>query len=104
MIGEDGRPTQRWLATCGVLLALVGGLWFNQNRGLKGLANDTHAALCAFKQDVERRYDAGVEYLLDHPRGLVSSKGEVILGRATLKNSLDAQQATLDALAELHCD
>ena len=99
----DAVGRQRWLATAGVLVALVGGLWFNQNRGLKSLANDTHAALCTLKTDIERRHDAGVEYLLDHPRGLVSSKGEVVISRQLLKQSIDAQQATLDSLAELHC-
>lgn len=99
---SNARGGRSW-ATIAVILAIVFGLWFNQARGLKKVANDTHTSLCALKNDIQTRHEAGVNYLLDHPRGLVSSRGEVIISRPLLKQSLDAQQATIDSLDSLDC-
>jgi len=66
-------------------------------------ATETHAALCALKADVQRRYDSSVEYLEKHPQGLVSSSGDLILSATEIRRSQVAQKSTLDALGTLSC-
>lgn len=99
----SGTTTQRWLATTAILVAIVAGLWFNQARGLKAVATETHTALCALKADLEHRHEAGLQYLVEHPQGVVTRSGDVVISAALLRQSLDAQQATLDALSALTC-
>lgn len=94
---------RRRLLQAAVVLALFGALWWNQERGIQSLASESHSALCAFKRDIEQRRDRSVEYLEEHPRGLVSSSGEVILSRLEIQRSIDAQNSTLAALDELRC-
>ena len=86
----------------GILLAIIGGLWFNQNRGLKAVATETHGALCAFKLNLSERHRDGVRYLRDHPNG-ITAHGEVIISAAQVQKSLDGQAATLSSLRELDC-
>lgn len=101
MMRADGSFTNRGMATAAVLTALVLGLWFNQSRGLKKVATDTHSALCTFRADIQNRHDATVKYLLDHPRGLTTKKGDVVITAAQFKQSLKTQESTLNALRRL---
>ncbi len=57
----------------------------------------THDALCTLKGDLQRRHDAGVQYLVDHPEGIAG------ISAADLQRSLTAQQSTLDSLHSLSC-
>lgn len=103
MILPNGKTTRRWLATVIVILAIVFGLWFNQDRGLKRVARETHASLCALRQDIERRHQAGVEYLKGHPRGLVGDTGVILISAAQISDSISNQESTLSALDPLNC-
>lgn len=69
---------------------------------LRAVAAETHESLCALKLDIKTRYDSGVKYLKDHPRGL-TAHGEVAIPAAQIQQSLDNQNATLKALEGLDC-
>lgn len=56
------------------------------------LANDTRTSLCAFKGDLERRVEAGEEFLKEHPQGIPG------ISAATIQNSLSNQRMTIAAL------
>jgi hypothetical protein len=67
---------------------------------LAAIANETHSALCTFKDDIAARLENTKTYLKAHP-GPEPIEG---ITRADLKRSLDAQQRTLDALSILNCE
>ena len=56
------------------------------------VAITTHSALCALRADLQIRHDNGVAYLKANPNGFPG------LPSATIQQSVDAQQDTLDAL------
>jgi hypothetical protein len=91
----------RKIATAAVFLAIIAGLWWNQDRGLKAVATETHAALCTFKEDLEGRQEASKKYVLDVTEGRRQPIAGITLAeiRVTNKN----RQNTLDALASLNC-
>lgn len=95
------------VAFCIAVTALL--VWFgisqsHQAASIRDNALETHAALCAFKSDLERRHSEGVKYLREHPQGLVSERtGEVLITAAQFNQSLNNQKDTLDALAALDC-
>lgn len=95
-------PTRRtvWLVFTGA--AIVVGLWFNQHRGLKAIANETHTALCAFKTDLQKRLAASEEFVSDVREG----RREPIAGisDADFRRSIANQRATLKALESLNCN
>lgn len=64
---------------------------------LSNVANESHAALCAFKNDIERRHEAAVRFVKENPDGIPG------ISRAQIDQSLDTQQDTLDALGVLVC-
>lgn len=103
MFSPTGTPTRRFVATIGVLIAIVGGLWFNQDRGLKAVATTTHDALCALRADIQQRHDDGAKYLKSHPRGLIGNSGKALISAAQIRDSLRNQESTLDALEPLKC-
>ena len=39
MYRPDGKPTRRWLATTGVILAIIAAVWFNQHQGLRSVTD-----------------------------------------------------------------
>ena len=61
------------------------------------IAENNLAGLCALRADIQRRYDAGVEFLRENPDGIPGLSPE------TLQRSLDGQRATLDALDVIDC-
>lgn len=66
-------------------------------------SREAHSALCTFKADLDQRYDNGVKYLKDHPEGLVTHNGEVLLTASQIKQSLDNEKSSLDSLNGLSC-
>jgi hypothetical protein len=111
MFRPEGKPTRRWVATVAVLMLIILAAWYNQRAGLKAVARETqttadqtHAALCSFRLDLRQRYDAGVEYLKSHPKGLVGDSGKVLISAAQIRDSLRNQESTLDSLDVLKCD
>lgn len=67
-------------------------------QGLEEVATETHESLCAFKMDLERRYETGIKFLGDNPDGIPGISAEQI------QNSLTNQKATLSALETLDCE
>ena len=57
----------------------------------------TTRALCAFQSDLRRRYDSGVQYLYEHPHGILG------IPAATIRVSLQNEASTLKALRPLVC-
>lgn len=91
-----------WFSIFVCVLALALFAWTSVQRShdqaaLEKLARETNAALCAFKTDLQRRYDAGVEFLEKNPNGIPGISG------ADIQRSLVNQKATLDALEGLSC-
>jgi len=58
---------------------------------------EAHAALCAFKVDLEKRHANGLEFLREHPNGIPG------ITAAELQRAINTQKATLDALGILNC-
>jgi hypothetical protein len=79
------------ISIAALLVSLYGNvtLWIvvNNNRG----------SLCALKADIQRRHDAGVMFLEDHPNGIPG------IPAAALKQSITNQKASLHALRDLDC-
>lgn len=61
------------------------------------VAANTKDSMCALKADVERRHDAGVEFLLKHPTGIPG------FTRADILRGIKAQESTLESLEDLDC-
>lgn len=64
-----------------------------QAEKVEHVAVSTHRALCTFRDDVQRRHDNAEEFLKENPGGFSG------IPASTLQASIDAQKATLDALA-----
>lgn len=75
-----------------LLAALVAAVAF-----LAYFAFETNQALCTFKQDLQVRYDNGVQFLVDNPEGIPG------ISAADIQRSLSNQRATLEALSDLNC-
>lgn len=82
-------------------VVLVAGLGFwSAQQQRKALARETEKtvmALCTFRADLQRRYEAGVDFLRENPDGIPGITAE------DLQRSLDNQKSTLDALEGLPC-
>lgn len=84
-----------------IFIVLLAALYWNQERGVRHLAEETHATLCAFKTDLQVRHDAGKDYV-----AAVESGERLIIPTFTLadlKRSLASQSATLRSLSDLKC-
>lgn len=57
----------------------------------------THDALCKFRNDLQVRYENGVTFLSEHPKGIPG------ISSADIQRSLVNQRATLDSLENLNC-
>lgn len=90
---RDRRDYARWLLV-GALLFIV---WYGQHSGTTSKAAEGLAArkaICALRNDIQRRHDNTEEYLIQHPRG-VTAKGVVVISGAQLRKGLRDQEATL---------
>jgi hypothetical protein len=86
-----------WMLIITGLVALA--LW-NQSDTTREVRSNQQAntqALCAFRGDIQKRYDAGKAFLRSHPNGFAG------LSAATLNVSLTNEASTLKALKPLMC-
>lgn len=67
------------------------------NFTLYQIAHNNNQTLCALKNDLQVRYDAGQAFLKDHPNGIPG------IPRSALLVSLRNQRATLESLKNLDC-
>lgn len=98
---SDSTPTtaksvQRalnWLVAATIVLYLIlGGL----SVYTYVTAHKLQDSVCNFNNDLQRRVTAGRQFLKEHPKGIAG------IPAATLQQSIDNQQQTLDAL-DLDC-
>lgn len=83
-------------ALCVVVLGVMG--WqISQNRKLASDGKQAHDAICALKGDLSTRIDQGRDFLKAHPKGFAG------ITAVTIKQSVDNQQRTLDALHVVRC-
>jgi hypothetical protein len=94
------RKTRVWHLNVLGYLALVIAIGFAvyRNSVLASEGREAHVAICAFKDDLQRRVDATDELLAEHPEGSIFGipRELIIQGR---KN----QQLTIDSLSSLDC-
>jgi len=64
---------------------------------LQSQGAQAHEALCSFKLDLKTRYDAGKDFLAEHPGGIPG------VPASTIRVSLMNQRATLKSLDGLIC-
>lgn len=69
-----------------------------ETRRLAREGQEAHAALCVFKQDLQRRVETSTQFLEDNPGGIPGIPASV------LKQSIASQRQTLDALKKLDCE
>jgi hypothetical protein len=91
-----------WLTvTLFVLLALFGGVVWTIRSGdverINQIANTNQQALCAFRGDVQARVLTSVQFLEEHPNGIPG------ISPAVIREGLQAQRQTVEALAVLNC-
>jgi len=82
------------LATIGVVGYLDGA---HRRAEIAELADKTHAALCVFVDDLERRVEISEQFLKDNPNGIPGISDE------TIQTSIDNQLRTIDTLSGLGC-
>lgn len=58
---------------------------------------NTTRSLCTLRTDLERRVDASARFLADHPDGIAG------ISAVAIQQSIENQQRTVDALANLNC-
>ena len=96
------KVLSRWTMALFLSILLVFGLQLYQSARQRAqiarVADHTLDALCTFRLDIQRRYDAGVDFLVKHPDGIDG------ISAADIKRSLDNQKSALDALKQLPCD
>lgn len=84
-----------------LVLLVVGAIalasYYYTGARVNDLTEQTHTTLCAFKGDLQRRYEGGRDFLAENPNGIPG------ISRASIERSLMAQRSTLDALANLDC-
>lgn len=83
-----------------VCLFLVAALLYamNQRAALTRIQDETVSALCTFRNDLQVRYENGVQFIKDHPDGIPG----IPIG--TLKQSVENQRSTLISLQGLPCE
>lgn len=58
---------------------------------------ETQQALCALREDIERRVEGSREFLRDHPEGIAG------ISASAIRVSLEGQERTVMVLASLDC-
>ena len=76
-----------------VLYVAIGGLGVKVYLDSKNTTN----ALCAFRQDLERRVLASTDFLKENPKGIPGVSPRLIL------QGIENQQRTITALKDLNC-
>jgi hypothetical protein len=80
-------------------LVLVVMAWqIKATRDLAAQGEEAHVALCALRVDLERRVQASQDFLREHPEGIPG------IPTATIKQGIDNQKKTIDALGFLECE
>lgn len=79
------------------LIAFVAINEAHRRAEIAAVANSTNHALCVLRGDLEQRVADSVQFLAQNPEGLPG------IPPATIQQSIDNQQRTIDALSDLRC-
>jgi hypothetical protein len=91
---EEAQKALLWLtiATVALFLSVAGiSVYFYID------ASHSRQALCTLRGDLEQRVQSSRDFLRDHPKGIPG------IPIATIKQGIDNQQRTIDALSSLSC-
>lgn len=83
-----------------VVIGLILFVWISgvrQREDVASVANNTNHALCVLRMDLEQRVQDSIQFLTDHPDGIPGIPVE------SIQQSIDNQQRTINALADLSC-
>lgn len=75
-----------------VIIVSAVGWWITHQQ-----TNQTHNALCTFKDDLQKRIDGTQAFLVRYPNGLDG------LSKADLVKSIRDQKSTIESLDSLNC-
>ena len=78
------------------LMVIGGGVYFAVSQSTEG--SETHEAICALAEDLERRTESARIFLKEHPKGLPG-----IATADQLRESTKNQERTLLALSVVSC-
>jgi hypothetical protein len=98
--GEDGAGGKWWRRALSTWIAVftVVVIWqVEQNREHTKEGQQARDAICALKGDLSRRITVSRQFLKERPNGIPG------IPPATIKQSIDNQQQTLDALRPVKC-
>lgn len=80
-----------------ILTVVIGALAMGTIVYVAVLQDRNTTALCAFKNDLEKRNQDAAKFLADHPEGAFG------FTPAQIKQQIDNYARTIDALSSLHC-
>jgi hypothetical protein len=80
-----------------VLLVLAIAYATSERNRIEDHQEQVTVALCNFREDIQRRYDTTVQFIVDHPDGIPG------ISVADLQRSADNLAATLQSLRDLPC-
>lgn len=92
--GVAKRQVRLLYCLCFISLTLIGYFAWTGRQD----AQQTHGALCTFRQDLVNRVEGAQTFLISHPKGFAGVPADVI--RQSIKNQL----ATIKSLDNLSCD
>lgn len=104
-VADEIRTALRRLVVATIVLfvvqaAVVAWVWIDasdRREALATVALSTNHALCVLRSDLEQRVADSTQFLVDHPEGIPGIPIE------TIKQSIDNQKRTIDALSDLRC-
>lgn len=86
----------RYLVLVAILVAV--GVWVAVTRSQQASNQRTNTvALCAFRNDLQKRVDQGSDFLKAHPNGIPG------LSAATIQVGIKNEQASIQTLQIIHC-
>lgn len=81
-----------------LLLLGMGAYFINANHQLAVEGRQAHDAICALREDLQRRIATTEQFIRDHPEGIAG------IPVAELERSVESQKLTVDSLYEAKCD
>lgn len=92
----------KWAVAFLLVAVIIGTVVFSwdavrREREIRRVANQSHKALCAFKDDLQQRVSSGNAYLRTHPQGIAG------VTASEIRVSIFMEERTLHTLKALQC-
>lgn len=93
-----------------ILLQIVAGLVtsinFVQLRNQAEEGRQAHDTQCAIREDIRKRRADAVQFLKEHPNGIVTNDGSVLISAEQIQNGIKNNESTLASMVEagLNCE